>query len=186
MLPLVLALACAPALPEVAAEPPVQDLRITSGELTLSAASAWVEDDLDGHAEEVRAELPPLVVEGERSTWSLADGEVVFEGKVRATRGPVLLQTEHLRVRYQGDRIVLAEAEGQVRVSRGERVARARRATLHVDSGRIVLTGDPTLEEGGRSLQGEEIVLFLDEDRAECSRCRLVVEGQALAPREDP
>ncbi len=186
MIPLVLALACAPALPEVEAEPPVSGLRITSAALTLSAASAWVEDDLDGRAEEVRAELPPLVVEGERSTWSLDTGEVVFEGQVRATRGPVLLEAERLRVRYQEERIVLAEAEGQVRVSRGERLATAQQASLYVDSGRIVLSGQPTLQERGRHLQGQEIVLFLDEDRAECTRCKLVVDGHAVAPLESP
>ncbi len=186
-LALALALAaCSPELPLVSSGPPVEQLELRAGGIVLHAAGAWVEDDGDGRAEAVRVEAPPLVIEGERSSWSLADQVVRFEGGVVATRGPTRLEAERLEVRYRGERVVSALAEGSVVVRREARRAEARAAALDVDSGRLVMTGQPTLYEGPHRLTGEQIVLFLDEDRAECTGCTMVVAGEAVAPARAP
>jgi lipopolysaccharide export system protein LptA len=52
-------------------------------------------------------------------------------------------------------------------------------------TGKITLTGRPKLSEGVNALEGERIVLWLDEERADCEGgeggpCRLVVAAEAL------
>ncbi len=126
---------------------------------------------------------PELVVTGDRSTWSLADEVVAFTGNVRATRGDVVLTAERLTLRYAGGRLVDAHAEGAVRVERGARTATAERADLDAATGRIALQGRPELRDGPHRMTGDAMALWLDDDRMECERCRLVVDGAALDPR---
>ena len=155
----------------------------------FTATGANVEDDGDGEGENVAAELPgppPLVIHGKTSEWQLKDGVVVFEGDVTAVRDTVTLTCDRLEVTYEGERVRDAVATGNVRVVRGERVARGKTATLTADDGRVVLEGDPRVEDGPNTMVGERIVLFLDDERLECARCRLEVKGEAIAPRSPP
>ena len=176
-----------PASP-AAVGPPLQGVELTVGvepAVTLSLAGAWVEEDGDGRGVQARAEaagVPPLVVVGERTSWELREGVVVFEGGVRAERGEVVLSCDRLELRHSDTRVESADAIGSVRVARGSRIATGSRARLTTAEGRVELTGAPRLEESGRQLSGERITLFLDDERLECEACRLVVEGAAVAP----
>lgn len=179
----------APTAERLPAGPPVRDLELIVGTgdqvVVLTAAGAWVEEDGDGRGEDVRATVPgppPLTITGERSQWRLADGRVVFEGSVEAVRGPVRLLADRLEVAYAGERVREAWASGAVRVERDARTATAAEAHLVVETGEVVLTGEPRVSEGPNVLSGERIVLFLDDERLECDRCRLEVRGEAVAP----
>jgi len=152
--------------------------------VVVHLAGAWMDDDGAGHGVQVRAEVPgpaPLVIASHRSTWSLRDGTMVFEGEVEATRGEVVLGCDRLEVRYRDERVEEAVASGEVRVRRGEREARSARAVLTTADGRVVLEGDPVLRDGARRLTGERIVLFLDDERVECERCRVEIAPEATA-----
>jgi lipopolysaccharide export system protein LptA len=169
----------------------MQDVDLVVGDdaLAVHLAGAWVGPDGSGHGTETRAEAPgppPLVVTGGRSEWKLADGVVVFEQAVTATRHDVTITCDRLEVRYSGDRVEEATATGHVRVARGARAATGERATLTVADGRVVLEGSPTLTEGPNRMTGERIVLWLDDERLECDRCRLEVRGDAVAPGAPP
>ena len=132
-------------------------------------------------AEEPSAPAPaPLVVTGDHSRWSLAEENVVFEGNVRATRGDVVLVADSLTLRYAAGKLVDAHAEGHVRVERGARLATAERAVLNGETGRIVLSGHPTVRDGPHRMTGESMSLYLEDDRMECEKCRLEVNGAAL------
>lgn len=127
---------------------------------------------------------PPLDVTAARSTWDLREMRLTFEGEVVAVRGDLRLSCDRLEVRFESpDRIEGATATGAVRVVRGERRAAGARAELDAATGRVVLTGDPTLTDGPNRLSGTRIVLLLDEERIECDACRLLVAGPAAAPR---
>ena len=153
------------------------------------AESAWVQADGDGLAEAVDAVVegdnarPPLAVESERAQWELAEQRVRFEGAVVATRGTLELRCDVLEVRYRDpEHLENAIATGNVRVVDGERKASGAKAELTVSTGELVLTGSPMIEEGANTMRGEQIVLFLDDDRLVCTGCKLVVQGDALKP----
>jgi lipopolysaccharide export system protein LptA len=73
-----------------------------------------------------------------------------------------------LVVQYSADNRDVAEiiAEGSVRITQGERVASGQRAVYDKNEERIVLTGSPVVKEGPNSVQGHEIILFLDGKRS--------------------
>ncbi len=168
---------------------PVVDVSVAVAgepELVLHLDGAVVHDDGDGHGEGASGSVdgqPPLTVVGKKSSWELGGGVVVFEGEVRAERGPVTLYCDRLELTWNGDEMQAAVATGKVRVVRGRRTARGARAELTVASGRVELTGDPSVADGPNVLVGQRIVLFLDDERLECDDCRLDVDGEAVAPR---
>jgi lipopolysaccharide export system protein LptA len=184
------AVACAiEETPPIVQDPPMTEvaIRVGAGDdaADITLAGAWVDETGDGHGVGASATLPgppPLTVTGERSSWRLRDGVVLFEGSVQAVRGEVTLSCDQLEVLYAGERVEQARAAGDVRVVRGGRVARGATAVLTTATGEVVLEGAPTLEEGPNRMSGERIVLWLDDERLECVRCRLEVEGQAVAP----
>lgn len=187
MILLLIACAGSPPLPEPRPEAPMSGVELAVGDdLTVTLASAWMDPDGSGRGEGAKAVVagpPPLVVTGDRSSWRLKDGVVVFEGNVVAVRGDVTLRCATLEVIYDGDRVREARASGGVRVTRGTREARGDRAVLHAAEGRVELEGSPTVTEGPNRMTGDRIALFLDDERLECDRCRLEVSGQAVTPR---
>lgn len=128
----------------------------------------------------------PLEIRAARSAWDLKNRTAHFEGEVVVVRGPVTLRCASLDVRYAGsDRVDTVVASGGVLVEHGDRRAAAARAELVGATGKITLTGEPRLAEGVNTLVGERIILWLDDEKADCEGgpsgpCTLVVEGRAL------
>lgn len=181
---MLLACADAPAAPEEhltvrGAELTVgPDLVLRAEEATLSPSGAGQGTAASAVATEANA--PPLEVTADRTQWDLHASEARFEGNVVALRGPVTLRCARLDVGFEKGsqpRIVRAVAEGAVEVVRGDQLATAERAELETGTGRLVLTGSPTLRDGPHRMAGGQIVLWLDEDRAECDACRVTVVG---------
>ena len=152
----------------------------------ITLAGAWPELDGTGRGVGAQATVPgppPLVVTGQRSSWDLKSGRVIFEGDVAAVRGEVTLYAAKLEVAYAQDKVDQAWASGGVRVVRGAREATADTAHLVVSNGRVALAGSPALREGPNRMTGQAITLFLDDERLECDQCRLEVAGDAVTPR---
>lgn len=128
----------------------------------------------------------PLEIRAQRSEWDLRNRAATFTEEVVVTRGDVQIACGQLRVTYKdADHLDVVVATGGVDVTRGGRRAHAERAEIDGDSGRITLTGAPTLSEGPNALAGDRITLYLDDERALCegaagTPCRLVVDGSAL------
>lgn len=141
-----------------------------------------------GETAVVRAETgsQPLQISAAHSTWDLAKHTAHFEGEVNVLRGVVTMTCSALDVTYDGARIDRVVAMDAVRVTREGRVATANRAELEGATGKITLTGAPTLAEGPNHLSGTAITLFLDDEKAECvggaadSPCTLTVDSTAL------
>lgn len=180
-----------PAPTEVPSGPELRDVRLSVGveePVVLTLAGAWLEPG-GARGEVAQAEVPgapPLVVRGERSTWSFEAQAMVFLGGVQAERGEVQLSCERLEVRYAGERITEARASGDVVVRQGERVARGGSALLTAADGRILIEGEPSIVEGPHRMRGERIAVYLDDERLECEACELVVAAEAIAPTESP
>ena len=165
-------------LPEIAVFEGVE-LSLPGRGFVLRAAHAQAAEPQQGTASQVVAQLgdqPGLSIESERASWDLRGQSVVFEGSVSAQRGAFTLECDRLEASFDSpEQLRLAEATGAVRVRHGERLATGQRAVLDLATGRLELEGQPELTEGGRSLRGERMVLFLDDERLECERCSLVI-----------
>ncbi len=129
---------------------------------------------------------PDLQIDAPRSSWDLKKHIARFEGGVVVTRGAVVLRCDRLDVTYaDGDTLDTVVATGSVKVEHGPRRAESDRAELLAKTGRITLTGNPRLAEDASTLWGARIVLWLDDEKADCegaegAPCRLVVAGTAL------
>ena len=178
-------LACAaePA-PAPAALLVAEQATVTLEGITISARQALVDDDGTGRAEVVQADAPPLNITADRADWSFTARTARFEGNVVATRADVTLRCALLTVDFQRpDRIEHARASGGVQVTQGARTASSQQAELTAEDGMLVMTGAPRITDAGNTLTGERITLWLDQERVECQRCTLVVDGEAIAPQ---
>lgn len=171
--------------------PELEGVVLTVGEppdqVELTLASAWMDPDgSGGHGLEATATVPgppPLVISGKQSAWDLKKGEVVFDGGVVAVRADVTITCDKLAVTYVGDKVDVARATGNVRVTKGTREATGATAVLTVADGRVQIEGQPAIHDGNNHMTGSVIVLFLDDERLLCDDCRLEVAGDAVTPR---
>jgi len=93
---------------------------------------------------------------------------VVFIGHAVAKQGDVTIYGDRLTIHaVAGDQDVERMiAEGNVRIVQGQRTATADRAEYLRAEERIVLTGTPRVSEGQNWVQGQEIVLYIRENRS--------------------
>lgn len=94
--------------------------------------------------------------------------QLVFIGNAVARQDEITLFAGRLTVQYAGEKRSIAEitAEGDVRITQQSRVATGQHAVYDMKAERIVLTGSPVVKEGANSVQGHEIILFLDGKRS--------------------
>jgi len=94
--------------------------------------------------------------------------QVVFSGAVVANQGDLVIYSDRLTVLYSEDRKAMdrAEADGNVRIVRGEQVATAERAVYDSRAETIMLSGSPKVRQGESFLVGSEITIYLREQRS--------------------
>ncbi|MCK4536591.1 MAG: lipopolysaccharide transport periplasmic protein LptA [Desulfuromonadales bacterium] len=123
-----------------------------------------------GVAQEVNSgdRSEPINISADRLEADDVAQKLVFVGNAVAKQGDITISSERLVVQYSADNRDVAEiiAEGSVRITQGERVASGQRAVYDKNEERIVLTGSPVVKEGPNSVQGHEIILFLDGKRS--------------------
>ena len=156
-------------------------LSVEAHGLTVHARQATVGDNGEGSARSVRADAPGLEITSDHSQWRFSDQTATFTGQVRVTRGDTLLTCQALTVSLgDGEQIRDAVASGGVVVSQAGRRAEAEQADLDGATGRIVLTGSPALLQERRTLTGERITIWLDDERVDCEQCTLTLNGDAI------
>jgi len=91
----------------------------------------------------------------------------IFTGEVVATQGDMTLYAEKLTVFFQQDQdqIKRLEATGKVRVIQLDRVATADKAVFHQTDDTLVLIGNAEVTQGQNKVSGDEITLYLKENR---------------------
>jgi len=158
-------------------------LQTTLAEVPVEAEAGAVQlvDEKTVEAQDVvvRAGQPELLIEAEKSSWSMKTRTAEFSGNVAATRGALILRCDELQVQHQeGGEIQEAVASGNVRIESEQWSATGAKAVLDQTDGSLVLTGSPRLAEGANTLVGERIRVFLDDERVECERCKLSIGAQ--------
>lgn len=149
--------------------------------LSLSAAAVFAAPAQDEGARQ------PLSITADQMDAKDGDKIVIFSGNVVAKQKDVVINCDLMRVYYKdapgssaseedlGERQVSldrVEAEGNVKITRGENVAMAHKAVYRAAASprTIVLTGEPRIWRDKDFLTGVKITYYLDQDRS-------VVEG---------
>ncbi|MEZ4600450.1 MAG: lipopolysaccharide transport periplasmic protein LptA [Syntrophotaleaceae bacterium] len=113
----------------------------------------------------------PVEITSERMNADYGKGVIRFLGAVVARKGDVTIYSEELVLHLEqgeqgGQRVREIEAFKNVRIVQGIRVATGQAAKMDNDAQKVVLTGSPRVQEGKNFVEGDEITVFLNEDRS--------------------
>lgn len=110
----------------------------------------------------------PIEVSADRLDVDDQSQKLVFSGNAVASQGNATIRADRLTVKYAGQKrdIEQVVAEGAVRIVQGSRVATGGKAVLFNAEQRVYLTGSPKVSEGENSVQGEEITIYLNNQRS--------------------
>lgn len=129
----------------------------------------------------------PIEIAADRLSADSVKNSVSFEGNVVAKQGDVTLYADRLFAEYSRGvgAIEKITAEGNIRVTQEDREARAARAVFYNLEQRIVLSGDAGLTQGGNTLKGETVTIYLRENRSvvtggEGGRVKAVIQPKGM------
>lgn len=110
----------------------------------------------------------PVEVSADRLEADDKAQTLIFLGNAVAAQDDVTIFADRLTVKYTGEKreIETVVAEGQVRITQGERLATGEKAVLYHLEERIVLTGSPKVSDGDSFVQGQEITVYLNDQRS--------------------
>lgn len=110
----------------------------------------------------------PIKIVSDRLEADDMTRRVKFIGHVIVKRGDVTLHAQEVLVTYLQGKGDVEEiiASGEVRIIQNDRIATADRATLIQKEGKIVLIGSARLLQGKDSIEGEEITVFINEEKS--------------------
>jgi lipopolysaccharide export system protein LptA len=160
--------------------------------LTLNAHDAHAEDVEVGErageaignlAETVRdfrlTSLPTdLRVQARSMEFDFRQGQLLYKGAVNVQHGDVRMNAEELKITFEPKNpreVKKIEARGDVKVHHETETASGRLAVYDPTRATITLTGDARLGSGPNTVEGEKVIVFLDEGRA-------IVEGGDSGP----
>jgi lipopolysaccharide export system protein LptA len=134
----------------------------------------------------------PVDVQADSIEYRYKERRTVMTGKplVTLTREDAILVCKRLVAEMDdAGRIARATCQGDVKLTRGERVVTCAQATFESVAGRVTCSGSPELRDGPSVVRGEQLVYELDEDRVTLSRASGTVlpqPGQKLPPLATP
>jgi len=130
--------------------------------LVLFVASAVIAESLPQPA------ALPIEVTAQQLAADQGQGQATFSGEVVATQGDITLYCDKLTVFSlpEGDQVDRLEAFGNVRVVQLDRIATADRAVYRQRQGTLALYGNAAVHQGQNRVAGEEIIVYLQENRS--------------------
>jgi lipopolysaccharide transport protein LptA len=115
-----------------------------------------------------QAAPPPTHVEADHIEYRYKERQTVMTGKplVKLRREDATLVCRKLVADSDGTGdIERAVCEGDVKLTRADRVVTCARATYEAATGRVVCRGDPVLTDGPSVIHCDEVIYDLDQDR---------------------
>lgn len=112
-----------------------------------------------------RAERP-VVVTSDSMEADRADNRVLFRGNVVAEEDFTLCSDEVLMAYGQDKDVEEIIAAGNVRIVMADKTSTSGRAVYNRKARTIVLTESPSLVQCGNTMRGDNIIYYIDEDRA--------------------
>lgn len=110
----------------------------------------------------------PINITSDRLEADDAARQVKFLGNVVARQGEVVIYSAVLTLFYsEGSKeIDRVEADRDVRIVQGDRVATGDKAVFYQADGRIVLTGNARVHQGADFVEGDVITVLLGEEKS--------------------
>ncbi len=110
----------------------------------------------------------PINISADRLEADDVSRQVKFVGNVAARQGEVVIYAASLTLFYlegsqEVDRI---EADRDVRIVQGDRVATGDKGVFYRADGRVVLTGNARVHQGADFVEGEIITVLLGEEKS--------------------
>lgn len=132
--------------------------------LLLSVALAW---PVSGWTQVV-AGREPIRVTADRLEADEGTKRMTFVGNVVARQGDVVIYAQEIALftETESREVERVEALGDVRIIQGTRIATGQKGVFYRLEGRFVLTGSPRIHQGDDFIEGDEITVFLDEERS--------------------
>ncbi len=121
--------------------------------------------------EQSRNVKEPTVVTSQKMTTDSKAQTALFEGNVVSKKGDRTMYADKMLVHYSeekgGSNIKEIDAEGNVKLVRGDRVVTSKFAVYHADPEEyIVFTGEPRASEGENVVTGTKITYFMKDDHS--------------------
>jgi len=110
----------------------------------------------------------PITIKSNELTADNKGKTAVFTGKVVAKQGDITIFADKITVNYadkKGD-VEKIEASGNVRIVQQNKTGTAAQAVYDSSDGRITLTGNPRVMQGGNSISGKTITYYVDDDKS--------------------
>jgi lipopolysaccharide transport protein LptA len=128
-----------------------------------------------------RAKGVPVKLDAATIEYRYRDRRTIMTGDplVTLTREDATLVCRRLTAETDAaNQIERAICEGDVKLTRGERVVTCERARFESAAGRVTCEGGPELRDGQSVVRGEVLVYDLDEDRVTLRRAKGTVVQQ--------
>lgn len=137
--------------------------------LMLFGLSCWCVPGV--FADEEKPELDrnqPIEITAQQLEVLQQQRQSIFTGDVVAKQGEMTLYADKLIVFLQQDqdRVDRLEAIGEVRVLQLDRIATGEKAVFYQMEERLVLSGNAEVTQGQNKISGDEITLYLKENRS--------------------
>ncbi len=127
----------------------------------------------------------PTVITSRSLTADNKAKTALFEGAVVAKKGDMTMSADRMLVHYadeKGGGIRRIDAEGNVKVLKGDRAVTSQAATYLTDPERIVFTGEPAATEGENVVRGSRMTFFVKDDRYTVENSKVFLkDGKATA-----
>ena len=116
----------------------------------------------------------PIYIQADGLEFDYQAKRLVYRGNVTVTQGEVMIRSDALTVTYEeeGEEQRLREvvATGNVVMTEGDRQARGKKAVFDEESRTVTLSGKAVLKDPAMQIEGETIIVFLDEGRSKVIR----------------
>jgi lipopolysaccharide export system protein LptA len=118
----------------------------------------------------------PINIKSDTMSFDYKKSVVVFSGHVHAEQAGNELTTNILHVQMNKEsQIQEMIADGNVRMSQGQRWATGDHAVLDQSAHTLVLTGSPVVHDGNDQIAGSKITVFLQSGKSEVTDPKAVI-----------
>lgn len=123
------------------------------------------------------------VITSDALTFDYKRSVAIFENNVKVNDPQMRMEADKLTLLFEGTNSIKSiTATGKVKLWQADKVATCKQAVYVGKSGEITLTGDVVVTRGSDSLQTEEVLFWVNEDRMQCrkpSRVTISAESQS-------
>ena len=115
----------------------------------------------------------PIEVTSKQLEFDYKARRATFRGEVQVVQGDIHLDSDTLTVRYSEkagkQQVESLQADGNVKIKQGERIAKGDKAVYDQTSNprKLVLTGNAILKDGPNQLTGDTVEVYPDQSRME-------------------